>query len=83
MISQQTFLIPPEIQAGLAVGDLVQYGGIVRNQAGQIVQHLKAIDLPVNCENFHSRWEISPWVGTLVPGVEARASRSRRSSLTV
>lgn len=48
MISQQTFLIPPEIQAGLAVGDLIQYGGIVRNQAGQIVKHLKAIDLPVD-----------------------------------
>ncbi len=54
MISQQTFFIPPEIQAGLAVGDLVQYGGIVRNQAGQIVKHLKAIDLPVNCEKAAS-----------------------------
>lgn len=50
MISQQTFFIPPEIQAGLAVGDLIQYGGIVRNQAGQIVKHLKVIDLPVNSE---------------------------------
>lgn len=50
MISQQTFLIPPEIQAGLAVGDLIQYGGIVRNPAGQIVKHLKGIDLPVNNE---------------------------------
>lgn len=50
MISQQTFFIPPEIQAGLAVGELVQYGGIVRNQAGEIVKHLKAIELPVNNE---------------------------------
>lgn len=50
MISQQTFFIPPEIQAGLAVGDLIQYGGIVRNQAGQIVKHLKAIDLPVDSD---------------------------------
>lgn len=50
MISQQTFIIPPEVQAGLAVGDLIQYGGIVRNKAGQIVRHLKAIDLPVDSE---------------------------------
>lgn len=50
MISQQTFFIPPEIQAGLAVGELIQYGGIVRNQAGQIVKHLKAIDLPVDSD---------------------------------
>jgi hypothetical protein len=50
MISQQTFFIPPEIQAGLVVGELVQYGGIVRNQAGEIVKHLKAIELPVNNE---------------------------------
>lgn len=50
MISQQTFIIPPEIQAGLDVGDLIQYGGIVRNQAGQIVKHLKAIDLPVDSD---------------------------------
>lgn len=50
MISQQTFFIPPEIQAGLAVGDLIQYGGIVRNQAGQIVKHLKVIDLPASSE---------------------------------
>lgn len=50
MISQQTFFIPPEIQAGLDVGDLIQYGGIVRNQAGQIVKHLKVIDLPANSE---------------------------------
>lgn len=50
MISQQTFSIPPEIQAGLAVGDLIQHGGIVRNQAGQIVKHLKVIDLPSNSE---------------------------------
>lgn len=48
MISQQTFFIPPEIQAGLAAGDLIQYGGIVRNQVGQIVKHLKVIDLPVD-----------------------------------
>lgn len=50
MISQQTFFIPPEIQAGLAVGDLIQYGGIVRNQAGQIVKHLKVIDIPVDID---------------------------------
>jgi len=50
LISQQTFIIPPDIREGLAVGDLVQYGGVVRNQAGQIVKHLKGIDLPVTNE---------------------------------
>ncbi len=46
MIRQSTFLIPIELEAGLRSGDLIQWGGIVRNQAGQIVKHLKEIDLP-------------------------------------
>lgn len=43
MITQQIFIIPPEIEAGLISGDLVQWGGIVRNLSGQIVKHLKEV----------------------------------------
>ncbi|NEB03865.1 hypothetical protein [Streptomyces sp. SID13726] len=51
MISQPTyFYIPPEIEAGLLGGDLIQYGGIVRNQMGQIVKHLKEVPLPLSNE---------------------------------
>ena len=43
MISQPYFYIPPEIEAGLLSGDLIQYGGIIRNRLGQIVKHLSEI----------------------------------------
>lgn len=55
MISQSTFIIPPEIEAGLLSGDLIQYGGIVRNQLGQIVKHLKEVKLPVSNETAAAR----------------------------
>ncbi|MGW1730043.1 hypothetical protein [Streptomyces sp. NPDC001999] len=56
MISQPTtFYIPPEIEAGLLSGDLIRYGGIVRNQMGQIVKHLKEISLPVSNEKTVAR----------------------------
>jgi hypothetical protein len=41
------FIIPPEIEAGLRRGDLVQYGGVVRDLSGQIVKHLDEVTLPV------------------------------------
>lgn len=40
MIRQTALSIPPEIEAGLATGELIRYGGVVRNQTGQIVKHL-------------------------------------------
>ncbi|WP_067800326.1 hypothetical protein [Actinomadura formosensis] len=55
MLSQSTFIIPPEIEAGLLSGDLIQYGGIVRNQLGQIVKHLKEVQLPVSNEAAAAR----------------------------
>ena len=51
MITQSTFVIPPEIEAGLRSGDLIQFGGIVRNQLGHIVKHLKEVPLPAADEN--------------------------------
>ena len=48
-IIQPTFIIPPEIRAGIANGDLIRYGGVVRNQLGHIVKHLKEVQLnPAN-----------------------------------
>lgn len=45
MLSQSTFIIPQEIQDGLTSGDLIKYGGIVRNKLGQIVMHLPEVQL--------------------------------------
>lgn len=40
------FIIPPDIQLGLDAGNLVRYGGVVRNQLGHIVTHLKEVPVP-------------------------------------
>lgn len=45
MIQQVTFEVPTEIAAKLATGELVQYGGIVRDLSGHIVKHLKPADV--------------------------------------
>lgn len=50
-----SFAIPPEIAAGLRSGDLIQYGGIVRNQLGQIVKHLEPVPLPLASEKAAAR----------------------------
>ncbi len=41
IVQPKLFDIPPEIAAGLASGELVQFGGVVRNQLGHIRKHLK------------------------------------------
>lgn len=47
MISQPiSFVIPPELETGLRSGDLIQFGGIVRNRLGHIVKHLKPVPVP-------------------------------------
>ena len=45
-IQPVNFLIPPDIQLGLDAGKLVRYGGVVRNQLGHIVTHLKEVPVP-------------------------------------
>lgn len=45
-IQPVAFFIPPDIQLGLDAGKLVRYGGIVRNQLGHIVTHLKEVPVP-------------------------------------
>ena len=42
-IQQVAFEVPVEIAKGIAAGDLIQYGGIVRDTAGHIVKHLKPV----------------------------------------
>lgn len=45
-IEQAAFAIPARIEAGLATGELVRYGGVVRDGAGHIVMHLKEVPTP-------------------------------------
>lgn len=45
-VAQITFEIPLEIQKGIDEGTLIRFGGVVRNQAGQIVRHL--MEIPVS-----------------------------------
>lgn len=47
MIQQAAFDVPKEIALGLASGEYVQYGGVVRDAAGHIVKHLE----PANVSN--------------------------------
>lgn len=47
-IQPTSFYIPPAIQAGLDAGVLHRFGGVVRNNQGQIVKHLK--ELPITPE---------------------------------
>lgn len=46
MIVQIPFDVPPEIAARLLTGDLILWGGVVRDSAGRIVTHLKDITAP-------------------------------------
>ncbi len=45
MIQQVAFDVPKEIALGLASGEYVQYGGVVRDAAGYIVKHLEPADV--------------------------------------
>ncbi|WP_284741741.1 hypothetical protein [Amycolatopsis sp. RTGN1] len=43
MITEVDFDIPQEIAERLAAGELIRWGGVVRNPAGRLVAHLKEI----------------------------------------
>ena len=45
MIQQVAFDVPKEIALGLASGEYVQDGGVVRDAAGHIVKHLEPADI--------------------------------------
>lgn len=65
MIIQPTFDIPPDIEAGLNSGDLIRYGGVVRDRMGNIVKHLKEVPGSANSQESLGRVAASvkrPWV---------------------
>ncbi|MGC0274864.1 hypothetical protein ACO0LV_17920 [Pseudactinotalea sp. Z1739] len=66
MIVQPTFYVPSEIAAGILSGELVRYGGVVRDTAGRLVTHLKEVPTPEKVvEEVAKRAALSlknPWV---------------------
>ncbi len=44
-VQQIAFDIPPHIASKLLTGEYIQWGGIVRDQAGRIVKHLKPVQI--------------------------------------
>lgn len=44
-VQQIAFDIPPAIASKLLAGEYIQWGGIVRDQAGRIVKHLKPVQI--------------------------------------
>jgi hypothetical protein len=46
IIQPKAFIIPDEIWNKLLSGDLIQFGGVVRDTSGRIVTHLKEVPLP-------------------------------------
>ena len=44
-VQQIAFDIPPLIASKLLTGEYIQWGGIVRDQAGRIVKHLKPVQI--------------------------------------
>lgn len=44
-VQQIAFDIPPAIASKLLTGEYIQWGGIVRDQAGRIVKHLKPVQI--------------------------------------
>ena len=43
IIQPVNFVIPPDVAAGLASGDLLRFGGVVRDPLGKVVVHLKEV----------------------------------------
>lgn len=44
--------IPESILEGIDSGELIRIGGVIRNQAGQIVKHLDEVPMPKNNKKF-------------------------------
>lgn len=45
-VTQIAFDIPQAIQEGIDAGELLRFGGVVRDRAGHIVKHLKEVPIP-------------------------------------
>lgn len=48
-------LHPPDIEAGLKSGNLIRYGGVVRDRMGNIVKHLKEVPSPAKSQGVVGR----------------------------
>lgn len=55
MIIQPAFEVPPDIYKSLLTGDLVRYGGVVRDTSGRLVTHLKEIPAPERAAENETR----------------------------
>jgi hypothetical protein len=66
VIVQPTFYIPPDIATGLLSGDLIRYGGVVRDTAGRLVVHLNEVPTPERTAQEVARVAVkgikNPWV---------------------
>ena len=95
-IQQVAFYVPPEIEAKIALGVLRQCGGIVRDNKGRIVKHLKEVpvepgeavnnavkllDLAKNNKNIAIGVGIAAVAGVVaVGGFAANKIRSRKTA---
>ena len=50
IIIQPAFEIPIEIAERLLTGELIRYGGVIRDTAGRLVTHLKEVPIPTQSE---------------------------------
>jgi hypothetical protein len=84
VLSQSTFFIPPEIEVGLYSGNLLKYGGVVRDRSGHIVKHLDEVQLPAGHKKAAARVAArlkNPLVLTVVAGAAVVAGTSYAAAL--
>lgn len=67
-VIQIPFEMPLEIQKGIESGNLIRYGGVIRDKAGQIVQHLKEAPVPISDEKAVRATKYSKYflIGTII-----------------
>ena len=51
VINSINLVIPNDIQRGLESGIYKQFGSVIRNNKGQIIKHLKAVDFSKDTAN--------------------------------
>lgn len=68
------FDVPADIEAGLNSGDLMRYGGVIRDRLGNIVKHLKEVPGPASNQEAARRIAGSlnkPWAIVAVTALSA------------
>jgi hypothetical protein len=64
-----SFQVPPEIALGLASGEFIRFGGVVRDSAGHIVAHLKETGSEITKSNLDVARAVKSRGGIVVGGV--------------